>query len=68
MQEIKIEKKQFELLRKDFEALKNLLALNAKQLKAQNVDVAKAMGVSPGRASQLIPTKKYKKRKKESKK
>jgi len=63
-----MEKNQFELLRKDLEAIKNLLALNAKQLKAKNVDVAKAMGVSPGRASQLIPTKTYKKRKKGSKK
>jgi predicted transcriptional regulator len=58
-----MEEKHFKEIMAAIESIKLLLALNAKQAGAGVEDIAKAMGVSPGRVSQLIATKKYKKQK-----
>lgn len=56
--------KQCEVLRKELEAIKRLLALLLKENNVRGNLIAKAMGVTGARLSQILPQKKYKKRKK----
>jgi hypothetical protein len=56
-----MDEKQFELLKKDLDAIKKLLALLLRNFEVQRDLIASAMGISPSRLSQIIPLKKYKK-------
>lgn len=62
MEEVKLDEKQLKLLRSDLESIKKLLVLLLKNSEAKGSLIAKAMGISEGRLSQIFPQKKYKKR------
>ena len=63
MEEVKLSEKQLKLLRSDLNSIKNLLVLLLKSTEVKGSLIAKAMGVSEGRLSQIFPQKKYKKSK-----
>ncbi|MBI4147753.1 hypothetical protein HY490_00510 [Candidatus Woesearchaeota archaeon] len=54
--------KQFRVLCEELQAIKNLLVLILRQKEVKGSLIAKALGVSEGRLSQLLPNKTYKKR------
>lgn len=62
--QIQMEEKEIEKLRKELEAIKKLLVLLLKKFEVKGDLIAKAIGISEGRLSQIFPQKKYKKRKK----
>lgn len=64
MEEVKLDEKQLKLLRGDLDSIKKLLVLLLKNSEVKGSLIAKAMGVSGGRLSQIFPQKKYKKSKK----
>ena len=66
MKEVKLDENQFKLLRSDMDSIKKLLVLLLKNSDIKGNMIAKAMGISQGRLSQIFPQKKYKKSKKES--
>ncbi len=57
-----MEEKQFKSLKEDLDAIKKLLALGLKQAGVNVQVIGKAMNVSAGRISQMVPQKKYKKK------
>ncbi len=57
-----MEDKEIEKIRKELEAIKKLLVLLLKKFEVKGDSIAKAMGISEARLSQIIPQKKYKKR------
>lgn len=62
MEEVKLDEKQLKLLRSDLDSIKKLLVLLLKNSDIKGSLIAKAMGISQGRLSQIFPQKKYKKR------
>ena len=62
MEEVKLDEKQLKLLRSDLESIKKLLVLLLKNSEVKGNLIAKAMGISEGRLSQIFSQKKYKKR------
>ncbi len=62
---IKTEEKQFKKLSDDLDAIKKLLVLLLKKNneKIRGDLIAKALGISEGRLSQIFPQKRYKKSK-----
>ena len=62
MEEVKLDEKQLKLLRSDLDSIKKLLVLLLKNSEVKGDLIAKAMGISEGRLSQIFPQKKYKKR------
>ncbi len=56
-----MEEKQFKKLSSDLDAIKKLLVLMLKKDEVKGDLIAKAMGMSEGRLSQIFPQKKYKK-------
>jgi len=56
----KTENKEFEKMRKELESIKLLLALHLKNSDVKGDLIAKAMGISEGRLSQLLPQKNIK--------
>ena len=55
-----------EIIRKELEAIKKLLALSLIKQGMDIASVGKAMGISSGRVSQMFAQKSYKKRRKEN--
>lgn len=53
--------KQFDKVSDDLDAIKKLLVLMLKKAEVKGGLIAKAMGISEGRLSQIFPQKKYKK-------
>lgn len=62
MEEVKLDEKQLKLLRSDLDSIKKLLVLLLKNSDIKGNLIAKAMGISEGRLSQILSQKKYKKR------
>ena len=62
MEEVKLDEKQLKLLRSDLDSIKKLLVLLLKNSEVKGDLIAKAMGISEGRLSQIFSQKKYKKR------
>ncbi len=62
MEKVKLDEKQFKLLRSDLESIKKLLVLLLKNSEVKGNLIAKAMNISEGRLSQIFPQKKYKKK------
>lgn len=62
MEKVKLDEKQLKLLRSDLESIKKLLVLLLKNSEVKGNLIAKAMGISEGRLSQIFSQKKYKKR------
>ncbi|MDO8740355.1 MAG: hypothetical protein Q7J54_02135 [Candidatus Woesearchaeota archaeon] len=56
-----MDEKQFKKLSSDLDAIKKLLVLLLKKYEVKGDLIAKALGVSEGRLSQIFPQKKYKK-------
>lgn len=63
MEEVKLDEKQLKLLRSDLDSIKKLLVLLLKNSDIKGNLIAKAMGISQGRLSQIFPQIKYKKTK-----
>jgi hypothetical protein len=63
-----MEAEQFNKLMQELKSIKNLLILNLQNAGAKGGLIAKALGVSPGRLSQMLATKRYKKDKDEKNK
>lgn len=57
-----MDEKQFNKLMDELKSIKNLLILNLQKTDVKGDLIAKAIGVSPGRLSQIMSTKKYKKK------
>jgi len=62
MEEVKLDEKQLKLLRSDLDSIKKLLVLLLKNSDIKGNLIAKAMGISQSRLSQIFPQQKYKKR------
>lgn len=62
MEEVKLDQNQLKLLRSDLDSIKKLLVLLLKNSDIKGDSIAKAMGISQGRLSQIFPQKKYKKK------
>jgi len=62
MEVVKLDDKQLRLLRSDLDSIKKLIVLLLKNSDIKGDLIAKAMGISQGRLSQIFPQKKYKKR------
>ena len=58
-----MEEKQFKKLMEELKAIKNLLVLSLQKTEVKGELIANALGISTGRLSQLLATKKYKKKK-----
>lgn len=56
--------KQFESLKKELDAIKNLIALQLKKSGVDVTSIGNAMGISAGRVSQIFGEKKAKKKSK----
>ncbi|MGD2072752.1 MAG: hypothetical protein PVG65_04615 [Candidatus Thorarchaeota archaeon] len=54
--------KQFKKLMEELGAIKNLLVLNLQKSEVKGELIAKALGISQGRLSQMLAIKKYKKK------
>jgi len=61
-----MDEKQFKRLLDEIKIMKNLLVLTLQNSNVKGELIARALGVSQGRLSQMLATKKYKKRKKEN--
>jgi len=61
MEEVKLDEKQLKLLRSDLDSIKKLLVLVLKNSDVKGNLIAKAMGISEARLSQISSQKKYKK-------
>jgi DNA-directed RNA polymerase specialized sigma subunit len=57
-----MDEKQFKSIKEDLDAIKKLLALGLKQSNVDVKTIGKAMNISGGRVSQMVPQKKYKKK------
>ena len=62
-----METRQFQILKKELEAVKNLLALQLKQYGTSVTAIGKAMGVTPGRLSQILGESKGESKRKKKK-
>ncbi|MCX6710514.1 MAG: hypothetical protein NTZ02_00305 [Candidatus Woesearchaeota archaeon] len=60
-----MEEKQFNELKEELIAIKKLLIVGLQNTGVQGNSIANALGISPGRLSQIAATKKYGKRKNE---
>ena len=60
---VNLDKKQFEELKEEVVTIKRLIVLALQKSDIKGDLIAKALGVSQGRLSQLMAIKKYKKRK-----
>jgi len=58
----KIETKNASNLKKEVEDIKALLILLLQKMKVDNITIGKAIGMSPGRVSQLVDKIKYKRK------
>ncbi len=58
-----MDEKQFKELKSELEAIKKLIVLSLQKSEIKGSLIAKALGISPGRLSQLMATKKHKKKK-----
>jgi len=62
MEKVTLDEKQLKLLRSDLESIKKLLVLLLKNSEVKGSLIAKAMGISEGRLSQIFPQRKYRKK------